>query len=123
MRGSLIALVILAVIVGAVWGNAVYVCHATEALLAELDALPAVPNPGETPAAVAAVRENFERRSPLLGITVSHSVLDRVRESLVLLETQARTDAPADYASTLALLRELVREIARLEKLSATNIL
>ena len=79
--------------------------------------------PGETPAAAAAVRENFERRSPLLGITVSHSVLDRVRESLVLLETQARTDAPADYASTLALLRELVREIARLEKLSATNIL
>lgn len=123
MRGSLIALVILVLIVGTVWGNAAYVCHATESLLAELDALPAVPNPGETPTAVAAVQENFERRSPLLGITVSHSVLDRVRESLVLLETQARTDAPADYASTLALLRELVREIARLEKLSATNIL
>ena len=119
----MIALAILILITGAVGVNAVYVRHVTESLLAGLDALPIIPVSENTPADVRAVRENFERHLPLLRVTVAYSVLDRVTESLVLLESQAFVGDPSDYASTLTVLRELTLEIARLEKLSMANIL
>ncbi len=122
MKGCIIALAILILILGAVIANAAFVRHATTSLLEGLAALPEIPDLIQTPEAVAAVRKDFESHRPYLGITVAYSTLDRVTETLILLETQAQT-SPADYASTRALLLELAQEIARLEKLSVENIL
>ena len=133
MKGCMIALVILTLIVAAVIANAAYVRFVTDSLAADLAALPDKPlvsepfdnEPlaNETAAAVAAVRENFEKHLPLLSVTVAYPVLDRVTESLRILETHAQTGDNSEYAATLTLLRELVEEIARLEKLSVENIL
>lgn len=122
MKGCVIALVILALIAGAVAWNAVYIDHVTESLLAELAVLPDEPVPAETPAAVDSIREGLEKQHPLLDITVTHTTLDRITESLRILQAQAVVGDSRGYAATLALLRELVREIGRLEKLSAENI-
>ena len=138
MKGCMIALAILTLIVAAVIANAAYVRFVTDSLAADLAALPDnplvsepldnepfdnEPLANETAAAVAAVRENFEKHLPLLSVTVAYPVLDRVTESLRILETHAQTGDNSEYAATLTLLRELVEEIARLEKLSVENIL
>ena len=133
MKGCMIALAILTLIVAAVIANAAYVRFVTDSLAADLAALPDEmlgnepldnePLANETAAAVAAVRENFEKHLPLLSVTVAYPVLDRVTESLWILETHAQTGDNSEYAATLTLLRELVEEIARLEKLSVENIL
>lgn len=148
MKGCMIALAILTLIVAAVIANAAYVRFVTDSLAADLAALPDnllvsepldnkpfdnkpfdnepldnEPFDNETAAAVAAVRENFEKHLPLLSVTVAYPVLDRVTESLRILETHAQTGDNSEYAATLTLLRELVEEIARLEKLSVENIL
>ena len=133
MKGCVIALAVLTLIVAAVTANAAYIRFVTDSLAADLAALPDKPlvsepldnEPldNETADAVAAVRENFEKHLPLLSVTVAYPVLDRVTESLRILETHAQTGDSSEYAATLTLLRELVEEIARLEKLSVENIL
>ena len=123
MKGCMIALAILTLIVAAVIANAAYVRFVTDSLAADLAALPDKPLDNETADAVAAVRENFEKHLPLLSVTVAYPVLNRVTESLRILETYAQTGDNSEYAATLTLLRELVEEIARLEKLSVENIL
>ena len=122
MKGCVIALIILALIVGVVVWNVVYVGRVTESLLAELDALPDAPDPTETPSAVTSVLEILEQHRPILDITVTHTTLDRITESLRILHAHAAVGDTPGYAATLALLRELVREIGRPEKLSAENI-
>ena len=133
MKGYVIALAVLTLIVAAVTANAAYIRFVTDSLAADLAALPDKPLVSEpldnepladeTAAAVAAVRENFEKHLTLLSVTVAYPVLDRVTESLRILETHAQTGDSSEYAATLTLLRELVEEIARLEKLSVENIL
>jgi hypothetical protein len=128
VKGSLIALAILLLIAAAVGANAVYIHHVTDRLLTALEALPAEPPSADTLAseilpAIQSLRQKFEAHVPLLGITVPHSVIDRVTEILKLLETHARTGNLPEYTATLTLLQELAKEIARLERLSVSNIL
>lgn len=123
MKGVVIALAILLLAVSGVVGNALYVHHVTETLREGLDSLPATPDPSTTPAAVSDLRREFTDHVRWLGISVSMTVLDRTREALAQLETHARLGSTQDYAATLTLLRELVLEIARLEKIAPENIL
>ena len=123
MKGVIIALAILLLAIGGVMGNAVYVHHVTQTLQEGLDALPATPDPSATPAAIGDLRHEFTDHVRWLGISVSMTVLDRTREALAQLETYATLGSTQDYAATLTLLRELVREIARLEKIAPENIL
>ena len=126
MKGVLIALVILTLILAAVTANAFYIRGVTQSLMDRLDALPPEPSPAELPGtaeAISAIRRDFEEQIPLLGATVLHSTLDRITESLSLLETQARTANLSAYSTTLPLLRHLIQEIARLEQVGVENLL
>ena len=123
MKGIIIALAVLLLTVGGVVGNAFYVHHVTTTLGEGVGRLPPTPDPSTTPDAIAALHEEFRGHAPLLGISVSTTVLDRVDESLALLETYASISAEREYQATLTLLCELVTEIARLEKLDLENIL
>ena len=123
MKGCIVALLIIVLLISAVAGNAAYVHHVTEVLMEGLESLPGEIDPAQTPAAGATVREGFERHVPLLSLTVPYTVLDRVIESLWLLEIQAAEGDALHYASTLALHKTLAKEIARLERLSVENLL
>lgn len=126
MKGVLIALVILTLILAAVTANALYIHRVTQSLLDRLDALPLEPSPAELPRTVesiAAIRLDFEKESSLLGVTVLRSTLDRITELFSLLEIQARTANLPAYSSTLILLRNLIKEMARLEQVGVENLL
>ena len=123
MKGCVLAAVILLLVVIGVICNALYIRHTSDQLLEWVEALPEIPTPQETPRAIGEIRAELEKKTPLLGITVPYSIIDRVSEALINLEACARIDDRLQYAETLALLRDLVEEIGRTEKITVKNIL
>ena len=123
MKGSVIALVLLLLIVAAVAINGGYIRHGSRALIRAMDALPTTPDPSETPASVQNIREAFEERTPILGITVSGTMLDRMRSALDLLESSAAAGDGVRYTEALAEVRRLAQEMTRGETPSLRNIL
>lgn len=123
MKLSIIAGIVLLLVIALVAVNAIYVRSTTNDLLQILQTLPPSPNPQETPEAVAELRAEFERHIPWLGLSVGYTVLDRVEESLVFLEAHARAEDVWQYAATLAVLDDLIRDLKRLEMWSLENLL
>ena len=123
MKGYRIALILLLLIAVGVTVNAVYVAHVSRSLTFGLDALADVPDPEETPDAIVDVKREFEQAVPILGITIPYAMLDRISESLLLLEIYAAAGDELRYTETLAVLRELAEELARAEMLSVRTIL
>ena len=123
MKGCIIAMGLLLILVALVIFNAIYVRRTVDELLSMIEALPSVPRMDQTPSEIAVIREKLQKHEPFLGITVNYSTLDRASEALISLEANARTGDDLQYATTLALLRDLLSEIARMEKITVENIL
>ena len=123
MKGCIIAGVILVLVLIGVIFNALYIQNTTTVLLHSVDNLPPVPSPVTTPFQIAAIQAMLRNHAPVLGITVPYSAIDRVSEALINLEACARVQDCLQYTETLALLRDLVKELSRTEKVTLENIL
>ena len=123
MKGCIIGGAVLAMVMTLVILNAVFVNHTVEELTEELDALPEIPDSESTPAKVIVLREVLESKEALLGLSVSYEVTDRATEALRSLEASARSGDVYQYQATLEILRDLIEDIGRLEKLSVRNLL
>lgn len=123
MKGWVVAAAVLLAVCILVGVNGFYVRHTTRELMADMEALPAVPDPETTPAEVAALREKLDSHLTGLGLSVSYTVLDRAIETLYSLEANARVGDHMQYAASLALLRDMLEDIARLERFRLENIL
>ncbi len=122
MKGCFIGGVVLVVVVILVIVNALYVGRTVEELTSRLDALPKAPDGTATPLEIAALRELLESKEALLGLSVSYAVMDKVTEALYSLEAAAREGDVYQYGETLALLRDLIEDIGRLEKVEVKNL-
>ena len=118
MKVCITAAIVLLLVITLVVINAVYVRRVTDDLLARLSTLPDTPNPDVTPQEIAAIKVVFDRRLPWLSLTAGFDSLDRVEESLIALEAHAEVGDVRQYASTRAVLEDLMQDIARTEKLS-----
>ncbi len=123
MKGCALGGVVLAVVIALVVGNAVFINRTVRDLTAGLDALPPVPDSETTPAEIAALREALESKEALLGLSVSYEEMDKAVESLRGLEASAAAGDVSRYRATLEILRDLMEDLARLEKLSVKNLL
>ena len=123
MKGCILAGVILLLVIGGVIFNAVYIRNTTNELLTAVSSLPSIPDPARTPSEIAVIRDKLERHAPILGITITYATIDRVSEALINLASYARTDDRLQYAATLALLHDLIEELARTERINIENIL
>lgn len=123
MKGWVVAAAVLLAVCILVGVNGFYVRRTTRELMADMEALPAVPDPETTPAEVAALREKLDGHLTGLGLSVSYTVLDRAIETLYSLEANARVGDHMQYAASLALLRDMLEDIARLERFRLENIL
>lgn len=105
----------------AVGVNAVLVRRSVAELTRLADALPPIPD-GTVADRLEELARAFERRETALSVSVSFPLLDRVREQITTVRAYAEADSAAEYTAAVALLREALRDMARLEHFSARNI-
>ncbi len=122
MRGCVTAMAVLCAVLLLVAANAVYVHHVSRTLLDDLAALPDVPDPQATPAAIQAIHDRLDRNLTGLSLSVNYSLPDRIGENLAALASYAETGDSRQYAATLAMLQDLCRDLARAERFHAENI-
>lgn len=109
------SVVLLGLILCATAGNAVFVRVSVARLSGLAEALPA--EPGEEAAArLTELEAAFARRATGLSLTVSFPLLDRVREQLSAARSYALSGSRAEYAAACVLLRDAIRDLARLER-------
>lgn len=121
MKEVIAVLFLLILLVGFVVWNAIYINNVAIRLSNTVDALPDVTDPACADAAKA-LRDEWEKSAPIVGISVSYTIADRVGEqSAVLAACAACGDAPG-YASARALLADALRDLRRAEQFSPRSL-
>lgn len=123
MRGCVIGGAVLAAVVILVVINAIFVGNTVEELTARVEDLPDTPDPVATPEEVASIREFLTSKESLLELSVSYAVIDKVTETLYVLEAAAEAGDVYQYRESLALLMDQVEDIGRLERMEIKNLL
>ncbi len=122
MRSFIIAMVLLGAMLGGIAGNYIYINEVSEQMLERLDAMPNVLE-GDCSPQAAEIVEFWESHAPTVGLSVGYTVTDRVSEQAVTLSTCAACHDLYGYQTALALLRDAVGDMRRLEAFSLENLL
>ena len=117
MKQVVAMLVLLAVIVLLVSWNAVYINNVADRIIAAVEDLPDVSSP-DCVSLCASLREEWEQDLPLLNLTVSCTLTDRVCEQFALLNAAAGQSDPAGYAAARALLPDALEHLRRSDRVS-----
>lgn len=121
MKEVVAILILLAVLIGFVVWNAIYINNVAIRLGNAVEALPDIVDP-DCSAAAKALHDEWERYAPIVGISVSYSIADRVGEqSAVLVACAQCGDAPG-YASARALLADTLLDLRRTEQFSPRSL-
>lgn len=115
------AVLLLCLLCVAVGVNAVFVRRSVAELTRLADALPPTPD-GTVAGRLEELARAFARRETALSVSVSFPLLDRVKEQITTARAYAEADSAAEYTAAVALLREALQDMARLEHFSARNI-
>ena len=122
MRAFLISVVLLIALVSCVAINNVYINRVADDLLSRLESLP------DVGASDCTVRANEllaagEEQVEWVRLSVGYTVVDRVCEQTATLVACAECGDLYGFRTALALLRDAVGDMRRLEVLSISNIL
>ena len=121
MKSFWISLVLLAGLVTAITVNYFYINRVANEMETQLDALVDIGN--ETCAEESrAILDYWEARVDLVGLSVSYPIVDRVSEQTVTLVACAECGDLYGFRTALALLRDAVGDMRRLEKFSIGNL-
>lgn len=122
MKSLYVSLVLFAVMLGGIVTNFVYINRTADKMTEMLDALPALTEP----ACLEATQEICDfwlEEADLVALSVSYTVVDRVSEQAALLVSCAACHDFYGYHSALALLKDAVGDMRRLERFSIGNLL
>ena len=122
MKSLLISLILFAVMLSSIAVNAIYinnVANKMNDLLAEL------PDIGEEGCSDATrdICDYWEKNTPYVGLSVGYTIVDRVSEQAATLSACAACNDFFGFRTALALLRDAVGDMRRLEKFSIENLL
>ena len=121
MKEVIAVLVLLALLVGFVVWNAIYINNVAIRLSNTVEALPDIADPACTDAAKA-LHDEWKGYAPIVGISVSYSVADRVGEQCAVLAACAECDDEPGYASARALLADMLLDLRRAEQFSPRSL-
>ena len=93
MKEVIAVLFLLILLVGFVVWNAIYINNVAIRLSNAVDALPDVTDPACADAAKA-LRDEWEKSAPIVGISVSYTIADRVGEQSAVLAACAACGCP-----------------------------
>lgn len=122
MKSVFVSLLLLVLMLGAVVWNGIFVRSVASDLYARLEDLPDWDDEN-CPAAAREIVELWESRSPWIELSVSYTVADRVSEQAVTLSAAAAAGDAFGFRAALALLRDAIGDMQRLERFSFANIL
>ncbi len=121
MKAFWISIALLVLLLGAIICNFCFINRVATRLEQALDAIPDIGDPSCAPAARAFL-EDWEDSVDLVGLSVSYPVVDRVSEQAVTLVACAECGDLYGFRTALALLRDAVGDMRRLEKFSLGNL-
>ena len=122
MKSVVASLLLFFLMLLAVVGNFYYVNGTADRLLSLIDALPDAPDEASLTAAEE-LQAFWREHTNSIGFSVGYTVLDRVSEQAVALVTAAEYRDFFGYRNAIALLRDAVGDLRRLERFSWGNLL
>lgn len=121
MKAFWISIALLILLVSAIICNFFFINRVANRLERALDAIPDVGDPSCASAAQAFLAD-WEESVELVGLSVSYPIVDRVSEQAVTLVACAECQDLYGFRTALALLRDAVGDMRRLEKFSLGNL-
>ena len=114
MKGFVAALILAAVLLGGITGNYIYINRVADRMNERLEKLPDITND----ACVTAVKELLEywdAHADTVCLSVAFNTVDRVNEQATTLLACAECGDVYGYQTALALLRDAIGDMRRLE--------
>lgn len=121
MKSFIITLLLLALMLGGILVNHLYINNVANRLSALLDELP-LAGDAESARMAREILSYWEANADWVDLSVSFPLVDRVGEQLNVLIACAECGDYYGYRSTLAILKDAVKDIKRLEKISMGSI-
>ena len=122
MKILIVSTLLFALMLGGIVFNAIYINKVTTRLQNALEELPDISSPDCTKQA-REVLAYWEKHEPYVGLSVSFTMIDRLTEQAILLAACAECEDVFGFQSALALLRDCVQDVRRLEQFSIANLL
>lgn len=122
MKSFWISMTLLTAMLIGIGLNSAYINRTADELCEMLDALPDVEDPTCAESA-AELRDHWEEIVDTVNLSVGYNVVDRVSEQAATLAACAACGDFYGYHTALALLRDAVGDMRRLEGFSVRNLL
>ena len=122
MKSFTVSLLLAALLLGCIVLNNLYINRLADRLLDQLDALPPLDDE-HCIEQVDALLANWDAEVEFVRLSVCYPVVDRVCEQATTLLACAECHDLYGYRTALALLRDAIGDMRRLEVLSISNIL
>ena len=122
MRAFIISLLLAILLLGCITLNNLYINRLADQLLEQVDALPRIDDP-DCVALAQALLKKWDEQAERVRLSVGYTVVDRMSEQATTLLVCAECGDVYGYQTALALMRDAIGDMRRLEVLSISNIL
>ena len=119
MKAFFIILLLFSAILFAIGANYLYVSHLSQELIDTLEAIPSPAHVKKT----GQIKEIWEDNKEIIQITVNHSEIDTISNTVTELCVFAETQNVAEFERARRILIDTFKSLKESEKLSPTNIL
>ncbi len=121
MRSLIATIVLCCVMFLAATANFIYVNRIADAMSELADAIPDVDEPMCVEKADE-LCQKWEKNAPIIGLTVGFQTIDKLSEHCQTLRSCAEVGDVYGYYSALALLKDSIDDVRRLERFSMENL-
>ena len=122
MRAFLVSLLLFSVMLGAIVANFSYINKLTDHLMQKIDLL-SFSEPEKTQGLLTEIRERFDKERKIILLSISYTTVNKISDAID--STIAYLDArdESGFENAKAILKNAMRDLSRLDRLSPDNIL
>ena len=121
MRSLIVTIILASVMLLGATANFVYVNRVSDAMNEFVDAIPNVGDP-LCVEKTTALCQIWEENAPLIGLSVGFQTIDKLSEHCYTLRSCAEVGDVYGYYTALALLKDSIDDVRRLEQFSIENL-
>ena len=121
MKSLIATIVLCCLMLLAATANFIYINRTADALDELIEALPSI-NDSSCVEKTDALCKKWEEKAPIVGLTVGFLTVDKLSEHCQTLHSCAKVGDVYGYYATLALLKDSIEDVRRLEKFSVENL-